>query len=30
VLAEKVAQDGAEIYLGEKELAKTTTEEDDD
>ncbi|MCT9094985.1 Fe-S cluster assembly sulfur transfer protein SufU [Haloarchaeobius sp. HME9146] len=30
VLAEKVAQDGAEIYLGEKDLDKTTTEEDDD
>ncbi|WP_435334490.1 Fe-S cluster assembly sulfur transfer protein SufU [Haloarchaeobius sp. TZWWS8] len=30
VLAEKVAQDGAEIYLGEKDLDKTSTEEDDD
>ncbi|WP_435320050.1 Fe-S cluster assembly sulfur transfer protein SufU [Haloarchaeobius sp. TZWSO28] len=30
VLAEKVAQDGAEIYLGEKDLDRTTTEEDDD
>jgi len=30
VLAEKVAQDGAEIYLGEKEIDRTTTEEDDD
>ncbi|PSP56694.1 SUF system NifU family Fe-S cluster assembly protein [Halobacteriales archaeon QS_1_67_19] len=29
VLAEKVVQDGAEIYEGEKELEKTTTEEDD-
>jgi nitrogen fixation NifU-like protein len=29
VLAEKVAQDGAEIYLGEKDLDKTTTEDDD-
>ncbi|USZ66664.1 SUF system NifU family Fe-S cluster assembly protein [Halorussus salilacus] len=28
VLAEKVVQDGAEIYEGEKELDKTTTEED--
>ena len=28
VLAEKVAQDGAEIYLGEKDLDRTTTEED--
>lgn len=27
VLAEKVAQDGAEIYFGEKELDKTVTEE---
>jgi nitrogen fixation NifU-like protein len=27
VLAEKVAQDGAEIYLGEKDIEKTTTEE---
>jgi len=30
VLAEKVAQDGAEIHFGEKEIDKTTTEEDDD
>ncbi|MFC4553329.1 MULTISPECIES: Fe-S cluster assembly sulfur transfer protein SufU [Halorussus] len=30
VLAEKVVQDGAEIYEGEKELDKTTTEEDED
>ncbi|QSG04884.1 Fe-S cluster assembly sulfur transfer protein SufU [Halapricum desulfuricans] len=29
VLAEKVAQDGAEIYLGEKDLDKTRTESDD-
>ncbi|WP_323191139.1 Fe-S cluster assembly sulfur transfer protein SufU [Halostella sp. PRR32] len=29
VLAEKVAQDGAEIYLGEKNIDKTTTEDDD-
>ncbi|MFB6308943.1 MAG: Fe-S cluster assembly sulfur transfer protein SufU [Haloarculaceae archaeon] len=29
VLAEKVAQDGVEIYFGEKELDRTTTEEDD-
>ena len=29
VLAEKVVQDGAEIYEGEKELAKTTTEDDE-
>jgi len=28
VLAEKVAQDGAEIYFGEKDVDKTTTEED--
>jgi len=28
VLAEKVAQDGTEIYLGEKDLDRTTTEED--
>jgi nitrogen fixation NifU-like protein len=28
VLAEKVVQDGADIYEGEKELDKTTTEED--
>lgn len=27
VLAEKVAQDGAEIYRGETEIEKTTTEE---
>ena len=27
VLAEKVVQDGADIYQGEKELEKTTTEE---
>ena len=27
VLAEKVAQDGAEIYRGEKEIDKTTTED---
>ncbi len=27
VLAEKVAQDGAEIYFGEKDVDKTTTEE---
>jgi nitrogen fixation NifU-like protein len=27
VLAEKVAQDGAEIYRGEKEIEKTTTED---
>ena len=26
VLAEKVAQDGVEIYLGEKDLEKTTTD----
>ena len=30
VLAEKVAQDGAEIYLGEKDIDRTTTEEDED
>ncbi|WP_135853412.1 Fe-S cluster assembly sulfur transfer protein SufU [Halorussus salinus] len=30
VLAEKVVQDGADIYEGEKELDKTTTEEDDE
>ncbi|WP_121820180.1 Fe-S cluster assembly sulfur transfer protein SufU [Halostella salina] len=30
VLAEKVAQDGAEIYRGEKDIDRTTTEEDDD
>jgi nitrogen fixation NifU-like protein len=29
VLAEKVAQDGAEIYFGELDVDKTTTEEDD-
>jgi nitrogen fixation NifU-like protein len=29
VLAEKVAQDGAEIYFGEKDLDKTMTEGDD-
>jgi nitrogen fixation NifU-like protein len=29
VLAEKVAQDGTEIYLGEKDLDRTTTEDDD-
>ncbi|WP_134671138.1 Fe-S cluster assembly sulfur transfer protein SufU [Halorussus marinus] len=29
VLAEKVVQDGAEIYEGEKELDKTTTEDDE-
>ena len=29
VLAEKVAQDGAEIYFGEKDLDATTTEDDD-
>ncbi|WP_158058357.1 Fe-S cluster assembly sulfur transfer protein SufU [Halorussus halophilus] len=29
VLAEKVVQDGADIYEGEKDLDKTTTEEDD-
>ncbi|MDS0282142.1 Fe-S cluster assembly sulfur transfer protein SufU [Haloarcula onubensis] len=29
VLAEKVAQDGADIYFGEKELDRTTTEDDD-
>ncbi|MUV90948.1 SUF system NifU family Fe-S cluster assembly protein [Halapricum sp. CBA1109] len=29
VLAEKVAQDGAEIYFGEKDLDKTRTESDD-
>jgi nitrogen fixation NifU-like protein len=27
VLAEKVAQDGAEIYFGEKDVDKTTTED---
>ncbi|NHN60523.1 MULTISPECIES: Fe-S cluster assembly sulfur transfer protein SufU [Halorussus] len=30
VLAEKVVQDGADIYEGEKELDKTTTEDDDE
>jgi nitrogen fixation NifU-like protein len=30
VLAEKVVQDGADIYEGEKEIEKTTTEEDDE
>ncbi|WP_226022708.1 Fe-S cluster assembly sulfur transfer protein SufU [Halomicrobium salinisoli] len=30
VLAEKVAQDGAEIYFGEKDLDKTSTEDDDE
>ncbi|WP_336328468.1 iron-sulfur cluster assembly scaffold protein [Halovenus sp. HT40] len=30
VLAEKVAQDGMEIYFGEKDLDMTTTEEEDD
>ena len=30
VLAEKVAQDGAEIYFGEKDVDKTTTEADDE
>jgi nitrogen fixation NifU-like protein len=29
VLAEKVAQDGADIYFGELDVDKTTTEEDD-
>jgi len=29
VLAEKVAQDGAEIYFGEKDLDRTSTEDDD-
>jgi nitrogen fixation NifU-like protein len=29
VLAEKVAQDGTEIYFGEKDADKTTTEDDD-
>jgi len=29
VLAEKVAQDGAEIYFGEKDVDKTTTEDGD-
>jgi len=28
VLAEKVTQDGAEIYFGEKDVDKTTTEDD--
>jgi len=30
VLAEKVAQDGADIYFGELEVDKTTTEDDDE
>jgi nitrogen fixation NifU-like protein len=30
VLAEKVAQDGAEIYLGEKDIEKTVTEDTDE
>jgi nitrogen fixation NifU-like protein len=30
VLAEKVAQDGAEIYFGEKDLDRTSTEDDDE
>ncbi|MFC7140402.1 Fe-S cluster assembly sulfur transfer protein SufU [Halosimplex aquaticum] len=30
VLAEKVAQDGAEIYFGEKNVDKTTTEDDEE
>ncbi|WP_225335516.1 Fe-S cluster assembly sulfur transfer protein SufU [Halomicrobium urmianum] len=30
VLAEKVAQDGAEIYFGEKDLDKTSTEDDEE
>jgi nitrogen fixation NifU-like protein len=30
VLAEKVAQDGAEIYLGEKDIEKTVTEDADE
>jgi nitrogen fixation NifU-like protein len=29
VLAEKVAQDGADIYFGELDVDKTTTEDDD-
>jgi nitrogen fixation NifU-like protein len=29
VLAEKVAQDGMEIYFGDKDLDRTTTEDDD-
>ena len=29
VLAEKVAQDGADIYFGEKDIDMTSTEEDD-
>jgi nitrogen fixation NifU-like protein len=29
VLAEKVAQDGADIYFGEKDIDRTTTEDDD-
>ncbi|WP_436926354.1 Fe-S cluster assembly sulfur transfer protein SufU [Halosimplex amylolyticum] len=30
VLAEKVAQDGAEIYFGEKDVDRTTTEDDEE
>ena len=30
VLAEKVAQDGAEIYFGEKDIDRTTTEADEE
>ncbi|WP_459191183.1 Fe-S cluster assembly sulfur transfer protein SufU [Halosimplex sp. J119] len=30
VLAEKVAQDGAEIYFGETDVDKTTTEDDEE
>ena len=30
VLAEKVAQDGAEIYFGEKDIDRTTTEDDEE
>jgi nitrogen fixation NifU-like protein len=29
VLAEKVAQDGTEIYFGEKDIERTVTEDDD-
>jgi nitrogen fixation NifU-like protein len=29
VLAEKVAQDGADIYFGELDVDKTTTEDDE-
>jgi len=29
VLAEKVAQDGADIYFGEKDIDRTSTEDDD-